>query len=281
MNATEYVNKVQTLFAVPSTALKVKKLIDNEVADANSIAKVINSDPGLAAHILKVANSAIYRFPRKIDSVQKAIQVIGTTAVYDYALVFGVSNAFVKVQESLIDLDKFWEQSVTCAILCRHFASLFGSKDLDRMFTGGLLHNIGELVVLQVSPFIAKDCSLFDKKTRPKACQKQVLGFTFADVSAELCQRWSLPKSLTSVIHQQHHDDEFSDVLDTQIIQLAYELSVINTYPEFYDLKADLHSFLFEGLHLDLNDVDEALDLANFQTEQILHLFNPDVFKAA
>jgi HD-like signal output (HDOD) protein len=281
MNAIEYVDKVKRLFAVPSTALQVKKLIDNDIADANSIANVIYTDPGLAAHLLKVANSAIYRFPRKVETIQKAVQVIGTSAVYDYALVFGISNAFVKVQDSLIDLDKFWEQSVTCGILCRHFASLFGSKDVDRMFTSGLLHNIGELVVLQVSPYIAKDCMLFDKTTLPKACQNQVLGFTFSEVSAALCERWSLPQSLVRVIEKQHHDGNFSDVLDNQIIQLAYELSVINTFSEHYSIKTHLHSFLFEGLHLKLSDVDEALDIANFQVEQILHLFNPDVFKAA
>ncbi|GBL03082.1 HDOD domain-containing protein [Glaciecola sp. KUL10] len=281
MNAIEYAEKVKTLFAVPATALKVKKLIDNDTADANSIAKIINTDPGLAAHILKVANSAIYRFPRKVDSVQKAIQVIGTSAVYDFALVFGISNAFVKVQDSLIDLDKFWEQSVTCAILCRHFAALFGSKDVDRMFTSGLLHNIGELVVLQTSPFITEDCAKFDSETHPKLAQLNVLGFTYAEVSSSLCESWQLPSSLIEVISAQHHNDNFSDVLDNQVIQLAYELSVINTYPEHYSLKEHLPSFLFDGLHLDINDVDEALDMANFQAEQILHLFNPDVFKAA
>jgi HD-like signal output (HDOD) protein len=144
MNAIDYAKKVSDLFAVPKTAVRVKSLIDDDRSDANSISAVLQTDPGLAAHILKLANSAIYRFPRKIDKLQRAIQVIGTSAVYDYALVFGLSNAFSKEQSQFVDLDKFWEQSVSCAILAKHFAISKGIKDPDRLFVNGLLHNIGE-----------------------------------------------------------------------------------------------------------------------------------------
>jgi len=281
MNAIEYAQKVSDLFAVPTTAMRVKKLIDGDLADAKNIAGIINQDSGLAAHLLKVANSAIYRFPRKIDTIQKAIQVIGTTAAYDYALIFGISNAFSSGQDQLIDLDKFWEQSVTCAILAKHFSEVFGCRDADRIFTSGLLHNIGELVVMRVSPHLASDCNRFDKAKIPRDCQFEVLGFTFAEVSASLSQQWMLPDSIVSTIAMQHHDDTFADSIDVQIIQLAYELSIINTYPTLFNLKTHLEPFLYQGLTLEMKDVEESLDAANFQVEQILHLFNPDVFKAA
>jgi HD-like signal output (HDOD) protein len=281
MNAIDYAKKVSDLFAVPKTAVRVKSLIDDDRSDANSISAVLQTDPGLAAHILKLANSAIYRFPRKIDKLQRAIQVIGTSAVYDYALVFGLSNAFSKEQSQFVDLDKFWEQSVSCAILAKHFAILKGIKDPDRLFVNGLLHNIGELVVLKLDPTLAKDCARFDTKLNPKECQYDVLGFTYAEISAALVQQWMLPDSIVSSIAMQHHDDSAAETPEVQIMQLAYELSIINTFPHHYNFETHLPFFMFESMNLGRDDIEEALDNTNYQVEQVIHLFNPDAFKVA
>lgn len=281
MNAIDYAKKISDLFAIPKTAVRVKSLIEDERSDANSISTVVQSDPGLAAHILRIANSAIYRFPRKIEQLQRAIQVIGTSAVYDYALVFGVSNAFSNEQNEFVDLDKFWEQSVTCGILARHFGTQNGVKDADRLFISGLLHNIGELVVLKVNPSLAKDCGRFDTKLSPRECQFDVLGFTYAEISAALGQQWMLPDSIVSTIAMQHHDDSAAETLEVQMMQLAYELSIINTYSHHYQVETHLPTFLYESLNLSDEDIEEALDNANYQVEQVIHLFNPDVFQVA
>jgi len=281
MNAIDYAKKVSDLFALPKTVVRVKSLIDDEHSDADSISAVVQSDPGLAAHILRIANSAIYRFPRKIDQLPRAVQVIGTSAVYDFALIFGISNAFSKEQGEFVDLDKFWEQSVSCAILAKNLGLLCGSKDADRLFVSGLLHNIGELVVLKVDPDFAKDCACFDAKLSPKDCQHEVLGFTYAEVSAALCQQWMVPDSIVSTIAMQHHDDSAAETLEVRILQLAYELSIINTYSHHFNLEAHLPRFLFESLNLSNEEIEEALDNNNYQVEQIIHLFNPDVFQSA
>ena len=281
MNAIDYAKKVSDLFALPKTVVRVKSLIDDEHSDADSISAVVQSDPGLAAHILRIANSAIYRFPRKIDQLPRAVQVIGTSAVYDFALIFGISNAFSKEQGEFVDLDKFWEQSVSCAILAKNLGLLCSSKDADRLFVSGLLHNIGELVVLKVDPDLAKDCARFDAKLSPKDCQHEVLGFTYAEVSAALCQQWMVPDSIVSTIAMQHHDDSAAETLEVRILQLAYELSIINTYSHHFNLEAHLPRFLFESLNLSSEEIEEALDNNNYQVEQVIHLFNPDVFQSA
>lgn len=281
MDATDYANSISQLSPVPTVALRIKKLIDQDMRNVGVIANIVNTDPGLAAHILKIANSAIYRFPRKIDNVKKAIQVIGTSAVYDFALIFGVSKAFLHQEHSLVDLDKFWEQSVTCAILSKYFATSFGCNDADRIFSAGLLHNIGELAVLQVNTEVAVQCTKFNELTKPKERQLDTLKYTYADISVSLCKNWSLPDSLVNIIASQHHAGSFADKIEEQVIQLSYELSLINTYPNYYSLSTDLPAFLYEGLHLEISDADEALDVANYQVEKILHLFNPFSFKAA
>lgn len=276
MNAIEYAKNVSELLAVPKTAVRVKRLIDDDRSDANSISAVVQTDPGLAAHILKIANSAIFRFPRKVDKLTRAIQVIGTSAVYDYALIFSLSNAFSNEESQFVDLDKFWEQSVSCAILARHLGLLKGSKNADRLFVNGLLHNIGELVVLKLTPDLAKDCTRFDTEITPKECQYDVLGFTYAEVSAALGQQWMLPDSIVSTIAMQHHNYSAAESLEVRIMQLAYELSITNTFSHHYNFETHLPSYLYESLKFNSDDIEEALNNTNYQVEQIIHLFNPD-----
>jgi HD-like signal output (HDOD) protein len=281
MNAIDYAKNVSELLSVPKTAVRVKRLVDDDCSDANSISAVVQTDPGLAAHILRIANSAIFRFPRKIDKLTRAIQVIGTSAVYDYALVFSLSNAFSKEESKFVDVDKFWEQSVSCAILARHLGLLKGIKDADGLFVNGLLHNIGELVVLKLTPDLAKDCARFDKEISPKECQYDVLGFTYAEVSAALVQQWMLPDSIVTTIAMQHHNYKAAKSLEVRIMQLAYELSIINTFSHHYSSETHLPSYLYESLKLNNDDIEEALDNTNYQVEQIIHLFNPDSFQIA
>jgi hypothetical protein len=90
-----------------------------------------------------------------------------------------------------------------------------------------------------------------------------------------------LPDSIVSTIAMQHHDDSAADILEVQIMQLAYDLSVINTFGHHYRVQTHLPEFLFKSLNLSEEDIEEALDMSNYQVEQIIHLFNPDVFKVA
>jgi len=92
MNAIEYAQKATELFAVPETANQLRILFDSDDSTMKDIAYVVQGDPGLAVHLLKYANSPIFRFERKIESLDKAIQVIGVKAVYEFALVFGITN---------------------------------------------------------------------------------------------------------------------------------------------------------------------------------------------
>ena len=116
MNAIEYAQKANELFAVPKTANQLRLLFDDESSTMADIASVVSADPGLAVHVLKYANSAIFRFERKIESLEKAIQVIGAKAVYEFAIVFGVNNMLSDEHKKYIDIDKFWQQSILCGL---------------------------------------------------------------------------------------------------------------------------------------------------------------------
>ena len=93
--------------------------------------------------------------------------MIGARSVYDLVLTYGVANVFKSVALGVADLEKFWEQSVSCALLCKYFAEELGLKEPKKMFVCGLLHNLGELTLVQLNPEIANKCTFISSESSP------------------------------------------------------------------------------------------------------------------
>ena len=211
MNLDELVSKAENLFVLPDSVTRLKACMDDEASSIDDIGDIIAFDPSLATQLLRVANSALYRFPNKIDTVTRAIQVVGTRSTYDLALAYGVSQAFSDVDGQRIDLDKFWEQSVSCGLLAKYFADMRNIREPERLFVSGLLHNIGELVTVSVLPESATRCQAFNTRVSPAELQFGVLGFTYAELSARLIEKWDIPNSIYTPIASIHKEEEESD----------------------------------------------------------------------
>ena len=197
--------KAGDIFVLPDAVMQIKELIDDSSASMQDIADVITFDPALTMQILKVANSALYKFPNQVETVSKAIQVIGTKSIYDLVVAYGVAKAFEAVEPDVINLNRFWEQSVCCALLAKFFGDKLGLKSTERLFVAGLLHNVGELVMVKLNPDAAKQCGLYSEQTTPSQLQQDVLGFSYADISASLIALWGIPESIHGPIGKLHH----------------------------------------------------------------------------
>ncbi|MDO6567529.1 HDOD domain-containing protein [Alteromonas sp. 1_MG-2023] len=278
MTLQDIISNASTLFVLPDSVTRLKACMDDGASNIEDIADIISFDPALATQLLKVANSALYRFPNKIETITKALQVVGTRATYDLALAFGVSQAFKEVDGQIIDLDKFWEQSVSCGLLAKYFAEMRNEREPERMFVAGLLHNIGELVVVDMLPDSAKRCQSFNTRVSPAELQAGVLGYTFANVSAGIIKEWGIPASIYKPIANIHHDSSDTSEIDEQILQLSYLLALDNVnseiYPSYNNLKPQLH----ESLSLNREDLEDALDITNLQCISVISLFNPNAF---
>ena len=116
MNAAECALQVGEIFALPDTCLKIKEIIDDEISDIEEIAALISYDPVLSSKLLRLANSALYNFPKQVETVQKAVQVLGDAQVYNLVVASGVADAFSQLKPDVIALDKFWEHSINSAL---------------------------------------------------------------------------------------------------------------------------------------------------------------------
>lgn len=277
MNMQDVAAQAGELFVLPEAVTRLKECMDDQAASIDDVAEIIAFDPGLASQLLKVANSALYRFPNKIETISKALQVIGTRAAYDLALAYGVSHAFSEVEAKIIDLDKFWEQSVSCALLAKYFAEAKRLREPERLFVAGLLHNIGELVMVSLYPDKARRCLDFNARVSPSELQQAVFGFTYAELSAQLIRNWGIPECIADPIaniHAAHLEVE----ADVRVLQLSYVLALDNVFPDIYPSYNNLQPQLHEPLALGRGDLEDALDITNLQCISVIALFNPHAF---
>ncbi len=277
MNALQYAQNVVELFSLPDSYFRVRELMESDTASLDDIAEVILLDPVLTSKLLKLANSAVYRLPYQVDSVSKALLVLGKTQVYNLILSIGISSACSQISTSAIDLDRFWEQSVNAALIARYLASHLALKQADRVYVAGLLHNIGELVVAQVAPELASSCEKYSSELKPWQLQQRVLGFTYASCGAELLDLWQLPDAIVEPLALQHNSQFEARSKEELIVYLSVRLALANQHPELYNFKTLVDPFLLELLQLDQAALLKAVDFCNTEGLFILSVLNPRI----
>jgi len=268
--ALQYAEKAEELCVLPDVYLRLKEMMDDEQSTLVDIANIIALDPALSSKLLKVANSALFNFPREIDSISRAISILGINEVHNLINTYGATSAFSSIDTSIIDMDRFWEISVDCALLCKFLAQKKGIKNSKGIFVSGLLHNIGELVVMQSAPKKVQYCQGYDKNETPWQRQKDVFGFTYADCSAELLNLWQLPQSIISPIkefHQAYNEDK-SEVVS--LLYICTRLALLNSHPGMYSKKLFVGQHVMQDLGITLDDLDEAVNFCNVEGMAII-----------
>ena len=278
MNLAEAVNKAGSVFVLPDSVSRLKACMDDESSTIDDVAEIITFDPALTSQLLKIANSSLYNFTSPIDTVTKAVQVIGTRATYDLALSFGVSQTFGSVEPQTIDTERFWEQSVSCALLAKYFAEKHRVRDAERFFVSGLIHNIGELAIAELAPELAKRCWNTDENTSSIYLQQQVMGFTYCDYSAALIKDWGLPTNIYLPISTLLSTEVESLNDDKLILKLAYLLAQENVNAEVNIGYPPVKPILLSKLKLSEEDAEDALDETNLQLISAIQLFSPSAF---
>jgi putative nucleotidyltransferase with HDIG domain len=199
--------RARTLASLPTIYLQVEKAINHPTSSSADIAKVLRSDQGLNIRLLRIANSAFYGFPRKVEGVDEAIRIIGTRQLHDLVLATVVLTQFRGVDERLVTMKSFWQHSFACGIAARAMASLCRESNTERFFVGGLLHDIGSLVLYQEFP--QRAAAALHKHRRDKVpledAERSMVGCDHGQVGAALMALWKLPDFYREVAAHHHN----------------------------------------------------------------------------
>lgn len=226
-SAQELVKDVEVLFSLPDIYFQLNEMIADQRFSLDDIGRVIAKDPALSVRLLKVVNSALYGFQSRIDTIPRAIAVVGIDDLYNLVVATCVVDRFAGISCDFIDMVDFWTQSVHCAVLSRLLARSGAVLHADRLFLAGLLHDIGSLVMYQAMPRPAEKVLLacdHDRRLR-SVIEQELIGFTHADVGRALLQSWKLPDSLSEVVGcYRNPGAALNHRLDAHILNLATRL---------------------------------------------------------
>ncbi|HVO65725.1 MAG TPA: HDOD domain-containing protein [Syntrophales bacterium] len=199
------------LSSLPFIYIKINEAVNNPRSSIQDISGIISGDPGLTSRLLRLVNSAFYGFRSKVDTVSRALLMVGTQQVRDLALATSVMSLFKGIPGYLVSMESMWRHSVACGLAARMLASgLRSDTDEELFFTAGIIHDIGRLVIFKKIPETAREMILRckDSKEPLYEVEKEVLGFDHSDLGRLLAQSWNLPPSLEEVLACHHFPGE-------------------------------------------------------------------------
>ncbi|KGJ91147.1 HDOD domain-containing protein [Colwellia psychrerythraea] len=277
MTADDYVEQASEIFVLSDSFIRIRELIDDEASTIDDISEVILLDPALAGTVLKLANSPFFNYPGKIDTISKAVLVLGITEVYNLVIAYFTTEAFKKINANQAYLDDFWIKSIDCALLMKFLGTSLGIVHAERLFILGLLHNLGELVVHQLTLEKHTACESNDINLLPWHKQQDILGFTFGECSAGLLKEWQLPYNIFAAIRDQDIDDLSQYNVETQLLYIAKR--VMSKNQVFKGQSLDYSSLVtkeqLELLCLDKNMLENAVDYCDLERLSLLAILNP------
>lgn len=258
----EIVSGSLQLPALPDVALRIREALRRPDIDLSGIAKLIQADPGLAAYLIQVANSPVYRGSKNVDSLPVALSRLGLGATKNLAMSYSMLALYMADQHGLRPILKvLWQQSTRLAALASVLAKHCKGFDPDRALLAGLLQDIGCLPLLQTSARYPEIVG--------QAGQMQSLFTRYAaNVGATLLKSWRFDDDIIDCARQRENwmRDHSGRADYTDVVTIArlhayagsdkmQHLPKMNTLPAFHKLPLGEVSLRFS-----LTLLDEAKD---------------------
>jgi putative nucleotidyltransferase with HDIG domain len=205
-SAADLVRGASALKSLPSVYNRITEVVNHPHSSAEDIATVVTEDPSLTARLLGLVNSAFFGFPEKIDTISRAVTIMGTQQLCDLALSVAVIRLFKGIPQQLVDMESFWRHSIACGVTSRLLAKERRECNSERFFVAGLLHDIGSIILYVQAPELAKKALLRAQRRREplNSSERKILGYDHAEVGLQLLKMWAFPDALQHAVGYHH-----------------------------------------------------------------------------
>lgn len=272
------IRAVITVVSLPTIYTRLDEAIQSD-APNKIISRIISDDAGLAARLLRIANSPFYGFPSRIDTISRAVTIIGTRQLTQLVLAISVIEMFEEKVRGRFNLMHFWKHSIACAVAARLLATYRREPNIEKYFVIGLLHDIGRLVMMMVVPEEGKrileiahneDRLLHD-------VEQEVLGFDHARVGGELLRQWKLPMPLVESVSCHHMPNRARDYRrDAALAHVAEIVSNAMLASEGVDEAVPaIEEDAWEALELPLTILSPLFEQMCYQVDEAVQFIFP------
>jgi len=224
--------------SVPDVAWKVRRVADHENSTAEQVAVAVSADPAMAAKLVRVCNSPLYRGFSEVRNVRESVVRLGMKTTRQLVTVFSMREIFKSKQASLqAEMENLWRHSREVAALCWVLADHATRINPEEALLAGLLHDIGVVPILVQAEHHA---NLFSDNANLQKAIRELRG----DIGTAILESWSFPPAFLRAVR--HAEDWF------------YESS--EAEPQLVDIVivAQLHSMINSGQNTELPSFDQV-----------------------
>ena len=256
------ISEINKLISLPDIYYRLESAIECPTATVDDFSQLLSTDIDLCARLLRMANSAFYSFPAKIETIDRAISTIGLRQIRELVLMTSVIEAFKGVPNEQVNMRTFWEHSVAVGVFARAMASHAGLTQSDRFYIPGLLHDIGRLVLfLQLPGLMAEIVPLAKNQEKPLYLYElEHLDYTHAEVGGRLLELWKVPQSIFEPVFYHHQPQQASEFM-----QMASAVHIADAWVNRQKFGSSGES----GLPSTSPEAWQILDIQEFEMDEI------------
>jgi putative nucleotidyltransferase with HDIG domain len=225
ISVQKLVQAIDQLKPLPQVVSHLVKIADDPQASMRDIADIITHDPLITADLLRICNSAYFGMPRKIESVQEAITLLGLEKVVNLVLIKCCRANLGRAQQGYGHQEgELWRHAVSTALISGDLAERLAAEARPRIFTGALLKDIGKVIL---DRFVAEAFGMIDNLVQTqgmsfKTAEKKVIGVDHAELGAIVAKKWQFSDKLVAIIQHHHLDCPAArDDLETNLVYLG------------------------------------------------------------
>jgi len=272
----------QVVKEIPTLPIVYQELfskMNNPDVSVPQLGEIVSRDQALAAKILKLVNSAFYGYRNEINTVNRAMVILGFRTIRNAALAISVFEYVAGGEiDTMFSLENFWRHSLASASICKVIGREAGIKQQEETFVAGLLHDVGKLIMLKhFRDDFTEVCCLQQKRgcTWLEA-ENELLRINHTKLARAILRSWNFPPNLTEAVC--HHHEMDSEVSYPRLValvnladQLTYDLGIgspasIKTEALDPAVSAELGMGIAEAMvHRDriMEEIDSAMKILN------------------
>lgn len=274
---------------IPAVMTELLSALSNKDIELRALANIISKDPQMSMNILKVSNSAFYRLPNKVETVDHAVKLLGIKEITGICIACGAYQSLKPTQNvETFDFDDFWRHSVSTGVVSRRLSQKLEILDHNVLYFLGLLHDIGKVILDRFAHDIYKVVirTTGEENITIREIEKRLIGESHDVVGGWLMEKWRLPWTFVDVAKYHHNVKEppNDNKAATAIISFADRLAWLH----YFGLESDFDSalltdheayLLLEEITANIDEIDlgkfmQELDSANEEIDEMTRILH-------
>jgi eukaryotic-like serine/threonine-protein kinase len=268
----------------PMVALRIVQKVSDPECEVADVCELLIQDPALCGSVLRAANSFILGGNNRVTSVKRAVVIAGLNRLRLMALGLSLPAIQGRVKADA-GLSRYWQNSVTSAIIAWELATELGLPDPDDDLTAALLCDVGMMLIRQFSkdtywPVWSGRFGILG--ARQCEWEREIFGFDHAEAGTRLLSKWGLPNEMADPIRYHHSPEAVpnsspSVVRRVHLLDLANRLALLNEADQPTDVIEETLGIAESRFAIGFSALEKLLARAQPKIDEFAKLLNVDI----